>query len=749
MNRYLQIFCTFIPSLLLLGNYSITYTIAHTIDNTIDTYISNSSHDQPSDKSYVSNQIFIPYMEEIKTQLTPGLLFRLPAEIPNIENTSDTEANYRIKISPSLVSPGMTVSIFNCKLDSQACLLGSFSVNSPKSLGSQEEFTHHKNIGEEITINNKLRGYLVTGKKQNPVSHFSSIMWEQDGLISRVIIRDENSEENSEEKSQTLLTIATSMATATPINYLGNQLNSQNTSAAKPEITKPIQPIQPIQKETEELAYFPIRLIRITGNNALNQEQLYPVIKKFEGQYFSKNDWENQADEIAKAINQFYQEKGYIAAAESEGNDNINDGIINIKVTESRIANIEVQGTVKLQSYILSRLKIAKGEPVNAIKIEERLRLLSQDPLFKEVKGNLSYNLQNQDPDKILVITVKEKPRLTSGMTVDNHAPESIGSEKMTVSLNYSNLLGIGDNIFANYTRTFTGGINLLDLSYQLPINAINGKLVLRTVLNFTKITQSPFDELNIRGEKQIYEVYYVQPVIKNSQEELALSVAFSLDNGRTFVFDKPTAFGLGPDKDGLTRTSSILFRQDYKNRDTQGLWYLGSQFKIGTGLFNPTTNKKDIPDGYFFSWNGQIQRLQKLTDSNSLVFTANIQLTPDGLLPAHQFIIGGGDTVRGYRQNARSGDNGIHFSIEDRIRLNSRLQIVPFIDFGKVWNASQNPNELAKQTLLISSGLGFIWQPLPNFNLQVDYAFPFTTLDDKGDNIQDNGWYFLLNYQP
>ncbi|MBD2137777.1 ShlB/FhaC/HecB family hemolysin secretion/activation protein [Anabaena sp. FACHB-1237] len=735
VTRHLQRFLFILPSLLFLFS---TFNSAKAISN------NSPNDDKNNNNSHLSNQIFIPYMEQIKTQLSPGLLFRLPSQFPDLKNSAATPGNYRVKVSASLVNPGMTVSIFNCNLDSQACLLGSFSVNSPKSLGTKEELTEHKNNGEQVNINHKIRGYLINGQKQKPPSEFSSIMWEQDGLISRVRIR----EQNNDEKSENILTIATSMATATPINQ-----NSTNT-ATKPQITQPIKPIEPIQKDPEQeidkIAYVPIRLIKINGNNALSQEQLNTVLQKYEGKYIKRDAWE-KPQEIAKDINQFYQEKGFIAAATPGNNQNISDGMIQINVTESRIADIEVKGTTKLKSYIINRLQIAKGEPVNAIKIEEKLRLLSEDSLFEQVKGNLSYNLKSQDADqdKILEVTVTEKPVLTTNITVDNNSPESVGSEKITIGVNYRNLVVMGDKISANYTRTVTGGLNLFDLGYEVPINSRDGKLQFRTALNFTRITQSPFDELNIRGEKQIYGVFYRQPIVKSSQEELALSLGFSLDNGRTFVFDKPTGFGLGPDKDGLTRTSAIVLRQDYKNIDNQGKWYLGSEFKIGTGLFNPTTNKEPVPDGYFFSWNGQIQRLQKITNTNYLVFKANLQLTPDGLLPAHQFIIGGGDTVRGYRQNVRSGDNGFYFSIEDRISLNSQLQVVPFVDFGKVWNASQNPNELAKQTLLISSGLGFIWEPLPNLNLQVDYAFPFTTLDDKGDNIQDNGWYFLLNYKP
>ena len=60
--------------------------------------------------------------------------------------------------------------------------------------------------------------------------------------------------------------------------------------------------------------------------------------------------------------------------------------------------------------------------------------------------------------------------------------------------------------------------------------------------------------------------------------------------------------------------------------------------------------------------------------------------------------MIGGAQSVRGYRQSALSGDNGFRFSIEDRIALahnqegNPFFQVAPFADLGVVFN-SENPN--------------------------------------------------------
>jgi hemolysin activation/secretion protein len=88
--------------------------------------------------------------------------------------------------------------------------------------------------------------------------------------------------------------------------------------------------------------------------------------------------------------------------------------------------------------------------------------------------------------------------------------------------------------------------------------------------------------------------------------------------------------------------------------------------------------------------------------------------LTPSGLLPS-QYVIGGSQSLRGYRQNACTGDNRVRFSLEDCITLkkdesgNSMLQIALFFDAGAIWNVNNNPNQLQKQKFLAGVGLGVL----------------------------------------
>jgi hemolysin activation/secretion protein len=341
-------------------------------------------------------------------------------------------------------------------------------------------------------------------------------------------------------------------------------------------------------------------------------------------------------------------------------------------------------------------------------------------------------------------VRVTEANALIGGVSADNYSTPTVGSERTGVSLGYRNVTGNGDTVLGSYYRSTTGGSNQFDLSYQLPINPINGTVLLRFAPDNYHITSRPpgFDALDIQGNSETYELSFRQPLVRSPREEFALSIGFNHRAGETLINDFLV--------DNST-TSVIKFGQDYTRRDVRGAWSWRSQLSFGTGFLNASSGSE--PDGQFFSALGQIQRVQILNPNNLLIVQADIQLTPDPLLSSQQFVIGGGQSLRGYRQNVRAGDNGFRLSVENRITLArnatgaSIFQLRPFVDVGTVWNIGSS-RPLPRQNFLVGAGVGFLWEPITNLNLRFDYALPLVDLRDRGENAQDQGIYFSVNYQ-
>ncbi|MEG4212220.1 ShlB/FhaC/HecB family hemolysin secretion/activation protein [Microcoleus sp. S13_B4] len=492
-----------------------------------------------------------------------------------------------------------------------------------------------------------------------------------------------------------------------------------------------------------------VQKIQVVGSTILSQDEINALVNPLEG----RSTTLEQLKQIADKITEIYLNRGYITSRAVLPPQTITAGVVQIQVIEGKLARIEVEGTKRLHpSYIRSRIRLGAGMPLSTASLEDQLRLLRVDPLFDNVEASLRAG--DNEGESILIVRVSEANPFQPTFSIDNYSPPSVGSERLGVSLRHRNITGNGDELAAAYYRSL-GDSDVFDFSYRVPLNAMNGTLQLRAAPNRNSIVQAPFNRFDISGKSHLFEVSYRQPLRRTPIEEFALSAGFTYQTGRTFLAGDPYAFGIGPDSNGVTTTSAIKLGQDYIRRDPQGAWALRSQFTIGTSLFDATQNEGSDPDGQFFNWLGQVQRVQRLNDKHLLILQADLQLSANSLLPSQQFVIGGGQSLRGYRQNVRSGDNGFRVSLEDRITLqrdasgNPKLQLAPFLDAGQVWNVANNPNKLTNQTFLAGVGLGVIWEPIQRVNLRVDYAFPLVRISDRGDNLQDKGIYFNIIYTP
>ena len=540
-------------------------------------------------------------------------------------------------------------------------------------------------------------------------------------------------------KVETLAQAPNPQGDANTERFVQPPLNPQPLPSEPQQKLPPIPAPKPTPVQTSEQVE--VKKVEVKGSTIFNAEKLSSITQSVEGRTVTLEELQK----VVNDITQLYLNEGYLTSRAVLPNTAITDGIVQVRVIEGSLKNVEIKGTRRLNpNFVKSRIIKATGKPLSAAKLEDQLRLLKSNPLFENVEASLRPG--TGEGESILKVRVTEAKQFSAAASFDSYSPPSVGSERLGVSAVYRNLTGAGDEISGSYYRTMTGGSNIYDISYRLPMNAMNGTLQMRGLINNNEVTQAPFDELDIRGDSELYEISFRQPLMRSTREEFALSAGFSVQNGEFSTAVSPSTTN--------NRTRVIKLGQDYLKRDKKGAWAVRSQFSIGTGFLNATKTSDSNPDGQFVSWLVQGQRVQQLNDDNLLIAQVDLQLTPDPLLSSQQFVIGGGQSVRGFRQNVRSGDNGVRLSVEDRITVkknasgNPILQVAPFVDAGFIWNADGNPNTLQDQTFLASAGVGVLWKPIPRMNVRLDYGLPLINLDDRGDNIQDDGLYFSLGYR-
>lgn len=519
---------------------------------------------------------------------------------------------------------------------------------------------------------------------------------------------------------------------------------SPDTLPAEPIAPETVEKAEPTPNPIETPGPFSeavgVQNITVTGSTVFSEAELQEILAPYEGRGLTVDDLNAAAD----AVTQLYIGQGYITSRAVLPEQTLTDGTIEIQVLEGSLDEIQVIGTDRLADYIRSRVGLGAGKPLNQRNLEDQLRLLRIDPLFDRINASLRPGTTNGGT--ILVIEAEAAEQFSGSIGIDTLSPRSVGTTRMGATLQFRNLSGMGDTLFTSAYRTTTGGSEIYELGYRVPVNPMNGTLQFRVAPNFFRIT-NPNElgfALNQSGSTDVYEVGFRQPIIRTPREELALSLDFRYRQGSTLV-------------SGIvlpsTTTSVFSFGQDYTLRDTSGAWAVRSQFRFGTGLFGAGAPGNSRGSSQFFSWLGQLQRVQVLSPDNLLIISADAQLTPDQLLGAEQFYIGGGQSVRGYYQNARFGDNGVRLSIEDRIILQREedgralLEAAPFVDLGYVWN--NQDTTFFDKNFLFGTGIGFTLRPLPDLSTKIDFGVPLVTLNQvPADSPSGLRVYFDVRYR-
>jgi hemolysin activation/secretion protein len=503
-----------------------------------------------------------------------------------------------------------------------------------------------------------------------------------------------------------------------------------------------------------QAAIIPIHRVEVVGSTILDAADFKPITQSLEHQPINLTTLKQAAD----AVTQLYLKRGFATSRAIVPPQTLNSDVVKLQIIEGWLGEIQVKGTRQLQpSYIQSRLRLAAGSPLNLGRLEAQIRLLNTDPMLEHLEASLRAG--TKPGESILIVNVKEAKRYSSSFSTDNYSSANGLPEKTRVSASYRNPIGLGDELSISTVlgspesnQDESRSPQNYELSYRIPVNAIDGAVQIRAAVDDRLLGDSAFAVLGLRSRNEAYSLTYRQPILRSLRQEFALSLGFSAQKSQTFLFkDVPYPFGSSADANGITQTRILQFGQDYSRRDALGIWNASSQLNFGLGILDATQHSGSIPDGQFFSWQLQGQRIQQLGNGNLLIAQGNLQLSPDSLLSSQQFSLGGGQSVRSFRQNVRTGDNGWRLSLEGRIPLIKSakqrpiLQLAPFGDAGAVWNSAHNPSGSIAKGFLAGAGVGLLWQPRESLSLRLDYGVPLVNLVDRSNGLRDGGLYFSI----
>ena len=493
-----------------------------------------------------------------------------------------------------------------------------------------------------------------------------------------------------------------------------------------------------------ENSKFFISKIKLQGNTIFLDNDLAPMLKPFENRLNTAED----IYELITMINKFYFGQGYINSGVILPDQDLKDGIIYFKLIEGRLSSIEIKGNTWLRSgYIQARLK-GHDQVLNIHKLQQDLKLLEADVHINTLNTELSPG--RKLGQGILKIKVQENQPWHLSFEFNNHNSPGIGPWREEFRLSHNNLSGWGDSLSLSYA--LTKGLDDFGINYVIPVTAQDTTLGCSYGRSKAKVVTTAFKKMGIRSQNSNYAVFVRHPFYKTLTREFALGLKLDRNESETFLLGQP--FGATGDDEGQNRTSILRFSQELVLRSMRQVIAMHSSFNFGLDLLNASVQDQD-PDGKFFTWLGQFQWIYRITWLESQLFLrANLQISNDGLLPVEKFAIGGSNTVRGFRENQITTDNGMTTSLEWQVplftlkvpylsksELDGEIQAVPFFDYGYGWNAqgdNPDPDEL------YSVGLGLRWHISAESVFETYWGHALTNIEEyDAYDIQDDGFHF------
>jgi hemolysin activation/secretion protein len=545
----------------------------------------------------------------------------------------------------------------------------------------------------------------------------------------------------------------------------GTQIKPINPLSVTDDSPTPIPPLPAlpnIRQEEQTLSSVTsifVKRFQFEGNQVVSTQQLSQLLESYQNRELSAE----QLQEAKNQITQYYINHKFINSGAIIPDQKVVDGIITIKIIEGQLSEVEVSGNKRVRTaYIQKRLVDKKGVPLNLDVLQERLQLLQQNPLFERINAELGPGLSLGEG--ILKINVEESRPYHVQFNFNNYRSPSVGAYRGEIVGWHHNVTGWGDTFYARYGYGFQQGLKDYNFKYNLPINRYDTAIALHLEHSDAKVVEAPFDRIDIESAADTYALSLTQPLLKKPNKSFELGLKLEKRQSETTVLDNLFSFPEGG-KDGKSNLSVIRLSQDWLNRSRTEVIAARSSFNFGIDAFNATVDNS--PDSRFSSWLGQFQYVRRLDflhkpllQASQVLFRVDLQKANQGVLSLEKFSVGGATTVRGYRENQMTRDNGLISSLEWRLPLpflQWRLpklsknpedgipQLATFIDYGRAWNESSEIPDDPKD--IYSIGLGLRWSPSQYINTELYWGHALRDIPEPTDkDLQDDGIHFELS---
>lgn len=474
-----------------------------------------------------------------------------------------------------------------------------------------------------------------------------------------------------------------------------------------------------------------VRRFELTGNTVFTREELTAVTAPYENRVLSAEELQ----EARRQLTLYYVERGYLNSGAVIPDQQVEDGVVRIRVVEGRLSEVEITGNTHLRAdYLQDRLQPDAEEPLNVQHLQERLQLLQQNPLIEQLQAELAPGVQPGEGR--LRLGIREAHPYEIGLAVANNNPPSVGATRAYLYGVDRNLSGVGDTLGLSYGHSLeSSDTSDWRVFYARPLNARDTTVQIWAERNDTSVIEDRFSALDITSDLQSYGIALTHPLYRTPQQTFALGVNLERRHSESFLLGIPFSFAPG-ENNGEATITVARFVQEWLDRHLSQVIAARSTFSVGLDAFGATIHARE-PDGQFVSWLGQFQWARRFGERDyQLLFKSILQLANDPLLPMEKCALGGLETVRGYPENTLVRDRCFVASLEFRVPVyhlplpgvsrgpnEGQVQLAVFTDYGYAKNKGVfdlEPNSIS------SAGVGVRWDASDKVRAALYWGYPF-----------------------
>lgn len=479
----------------------------------------------------------------------------------------------------------------------------------------------------------------------------------------------------------------------------------------------------------DPIGRFDISRFQVEGNTLLPASAVQSLLAPYAG---TRRDF-GDVQRALEALEAAYRARGYNVVQVVLPEQELNNGVVVLRVVETRIGKVIVQGNKHFDEANIRRSLplLREGQSPNVAEISESLRVANENPAKKT-----TLQLQGGDKEDEVnaLLRVEDDKTWRVGANVDNSGTGSTGRTHVGVTYQNANLFGRDHVMSLQYTTSAQepSKVSVYGMGYHIPLYGPGDSIDLfgsYSDVDSGTVTAGVFN-LNVSGKGTVFGGRYNKSLARSGDFESKL--VFGIDH-RAYKNDV-SLLGTQIGNDVTVHPLSVGWA---------GNWTLpaGQAAVTVTALHNIPGGSNGNDDAFAKARVGAKPGYTIVRASASIArafgndwqwrVLAGAQLSPDALVPGEQFGAGGGASVRGFAERELANDKGLSATIEAYTpnlcrpaqgAATSQCRVLAFVDAAHASRNKALPSETSEATIA-GAGLGLRWAIDRYFALQLDWG--------------------------